>query len=144
MNATLNLSILCTIMTDEADVAVRVARGEPVWSWCSSGENDWLEPRVVRTDVVCYLVPDFTGAISSDTGDDWPEGRLPLPERKILLAQLSSAYGRVWGFADPSDEPDLDDLCEDPECRSILDDLLADGLTREQVAGAIGIPDRGE
>lgn len=66
MNQTLGIHIICTIVTDEADVAARVARGETVWTWCRSGRDDWLEPRVVRTDVVCYFVPDATEAVEGD------------------------------------------------------------------------------
>lgn len=140
MSRTLRVSLNCLIITDEADVAARVNRGETVWSWCSRDSSNWLEPQVVRTDVVCYLAPDFVDALPPDPDMAWPKGQLTVAERKIHISQLAAAYGRVWGVADGMSDPTLADLCQDKDQLWHVQDLMDDGLTWAQVAEAVGIP----
>ena len=85
---TLDFRVVCDIVVSLEDAQqARHRDGKCVWSWCSQGPHNWIEPGIRVADVIAYLVvrtpiaipPDAEEYLPSnnDSSDDMPSPTLP-------------------------------------------------------------------
>jgi len=114
---TIDFRVTCDIITeDEAKEGEKA--GRDVWTWCASGMDNWVEPGIVRTNVLVYLSPRQPFDLPPDAEEYLP------PE----------------DYVDEMSAPTLADLCEDREQAARVRELFTDEMTWAEIASAIGCP----
>jgi len=90
---TIDFRVTCDIITeDEAKEGEKA--GRDVWTWCASGMDNWVEPGIVRTNVLVYLSPRQPFDLPPDAEEYLPpEDYVDRITDEMTWAEIASAIG---------------------------------------------------
>ena len=66
------LHVRCKII-EQDEVKAWDRKGRTVWTWCTSGRDNWVEPHISVFDALAYLLPESPIPLPPDAEEFLPE-----------------------------------------------------------------------